>query len=693
MLITGFKLEHYKKFDEVSLELGPGLNLIRGPNESGKSSLIQALTAAFFWKVTAARKEIAACRPWGSDLGFRLAMQGEEAGEPWELAKDFAEKRSSLKFQGNTITDPNRINEVMAGWLGLASEELYRCTAGIRQEEVQEISSGTRQLSESLQSTAAGGGTGAESVLRELKGALDELIRGSSGMAKRPGKIRAAEEQLAALGESERVCRARVESVEGAMAELAAIEGRRAKRDEELGALDQVLAASDECGRLEKDVERLKRDFGQLGTLAGLQDESRRLQGEAARFALLAEMDGELERVQTLGERRRGLELAVEGLRQEPPEPAAVPSRRVDALLWGLAAALIATGAAGIFFTSLAALPLALGILIALGAGLRLFARRMRATSVPDAGAGPADLERQLLEVNAEMEALARSAGCDGFEELRSLAEAYDDHRAACKTNAEQMAVLRVGGLPEDTALDTLAADISIKETRLGTLRPVTLNGVELQAAKNRRERLAVDKSAEATRVIQLNVAAQGGDPEELQRLQEEMTEVEGRLAARRRQAEVYRKAYEMVERAAREMGASFSEVLEAEIGESIGVITEGKYQRVLVDPRTFEMQIVSGERVEPVPAALLSHGTVDQLYLAARLALMRAICGESRPPLVMDDSFVAYDAERLARALRLLRSLAADYQVLLFSCYDELAGYADRVIDLPLVSQVRRTP
>ena len=47
-----------------------------------------------------------------------------------------------------------------------------------------------------------------------------------------------------------------------------------------------------------------------------------------------------------------------------------------------------------------------------------------------------------------------------------------------------------------------------------------------------------------------------------------------------------------------------------------------------------------------------LSQGTLDLVYLTARLGLVRLVTGDRRPPLLMDDPFVTLDDARAARAL-----------------------------------------
>ena len=89
-----------------------------------------------------------------------------------------------------------------------------------------------------------------------------------------------------------------------------------------------------------------------------------------------------------------------------------------------------------------------------------------------------------------------------------------------------------------------------------------------------------------------------------------------------------------------------------------------------------------STERGDWVPVTDLSHGTLDVVYLAARLGLVRLVTGDRRPPLILDDPFVTLDDARAERALAVLRELTADFQVIYLTTsarYDALADAGDR--------------
>ena len=75
--------------------------------------------------------------------------------------------------------------------------------------------------------------------------------------------------------------------------------------------------------------------------------------------------------------------------------------------------------------------------------------------------------------------------------------------------------------------------------------------------------------------------------------------------------------------------------------------------------------------------AALLSAGTADQLYLAARLAICDLVLPQDKQvPLVLDDALANFDDARCAAALRWLRKEAKRRQILLFTCHSREAAF-----------------
>ena len=112
---------------------------------------------------------------------------------------------------------------------------------------------------------------------------------------------------------------------------------------------------------------------------------------------------------------------------------------------------------------------------------------------------------------------------------------------------------------------------------------------------------------------------------------------------------------------------ASFGLLLNKKASDLIAGITGGIYNSMSVDEN---LNIFMNTRTKLVPIEQVSSGTMDQIYLAVRLAAAKLVQRDQEPlPLIFDDSFVQYDDERLKTALKWL-SETYDGQIIIFTCH-----------------------
>lgn len=114
-------------------------------------------------------------------------------------------------------------------------------------------------------------------------------------------------------------------------------------------------------------------------------------------------------------------------------------------------------------------------------------------------------------------------------------------------------------------------------------------------------------------------------------------------------------------------MRSRFSPQIAGEAGAILTELTEGKYGNLTLSP-DMSLSVREAQGVVSRPAAAMSCGTADQMYLALRLAMCRKLLG-AQVPLILDDALVNFDAARTVAALRVLRKEAETRQILLFSC------------------------
>ncbi len=94
MLVHRLEVRNWRAFTrDVTVELGPGLNIITGPNESGKTSLYEALHAAFFQRADTTRREVLGVIPKGRQLHPYVAVELEVDGTRYRIEKTFTAHR------------------------------------------------------------------------------------------------------------------------------------------------------------------------------------------------------------------------------------------------------------------------------------------------------------------------------------------------------------------------------------------------------------------------------------------------------------------------------------------------------------------------------------------------------------------------------------------------------------------------
>lgn len=115
----------------------------------------------------------------------------------------------------------------------------------------------------------------------------------------------------------------------------------------------------------------------------------------------------------------------------------------------------------------------------------------------------------------------------------------------------------------------------------------------------------------------------------------------------------------------------SFGLYLNKTASDLIAGITGGIYTSMSVDEN---LNIFLNTKTKLVPLEQVSSGTMDQVYLALRLAAATLIQeGNTRMPFIFDDSFVLYDDDRLRTALKWLVNTYSD-QIIIFTCHQREA-------------------
>ncbi len=678
MILKQIRLSGFRRLRDLTVSFSPGLNVIKGPNEAGKSSLHTALRTILLQKPTTTDRKVKVLRGWGEQTMFRLEMRFSEEGTDYSLRKDFEARTAELEGDGLSLVDPDAIQQRLGDWLGCPGEKSFESTICVKQDEL--VSLAGQELAERLERVLSGGDVGARTALGKLDKAAKALQVGVGGRALRPGPIKDAQDRLAELAERQALVEEAVERTEAARVTLAAAGESLGQMKEELGAIEAALEKNEKALSLDDEIEEKKKAHASLVRARRLKGEmdglSSRLtgSGELSRGEAEADLAELRQRVSALSEKRRLLAEQADASRS-----AARP--RLAPLVAGvLLVALGAVGGAaiqsGLFL--LAALGLALAV-----AGLMPL---LRVSSASDSAV--VALEAEAAADEAEIEGLLRRLDSGSPEEAESKLARVRETRALLSDKTAELRGV-TGGLGfEDfeAGMAGLAEEIALKEDVLKGYKPSVMDAVELEKRRRRKDSLQRDIAAKQRERDEAEyfLKNQEVDPEDLARLDEETAQWKDRLQRLEHLLRVYEATVESIEQAERETMVKATEVLQSSIGRVISQITQGRYEKIEVDEQDLRMKAFSSEKADWVNVdEELSQATKEQFYLAARLGLVAELCKGRRPPLFLDDPFVTFDEERRLRTLKLLKELSKENQILLFTCHEGYDALADNVIEL----------
>ncbi len=121
-----------------------------------------------------------------------------------------------------------------------------------------------------------------------------------------------------------------------------------------------------------------------------------------------------------------------------------------------------------------------------------------------------------------------------------------------------------------------------------------------------------------------------------------------------------------LLSRAYENMKNSISPMFTEKLSKNIETITRGKYCKLTFNDE--QGLIVELDNGNYIPAERLSIGTIDQLYLSLRLAMLDEISNE-KVPIILDESFAYYDDDRLKNILMFLVNEFKDRQIIILTC------------------------
>lgn len=609
MIIKELYLESFGKFKNTSLVLEPGINLLYGDNEAGKTTIHAFVRAMLFGLERkrgrgADKDEYTRYAPWGSPDYFQGMMRFEIEGKLYRIERNFYWNKKSVKIireeDGTELSEEDR--RILFGGL---YETSYANTVSIGQL-------GTKP------------GEELESVFKDYVINLTTTKTAELNMTRAITNLNQKKKELVAAGRPERANelkasymadRAEMENLKKQGAELCRL---LAEKKAEEKALTQQWnaekkvedAAREELNLIQREITALREKNNYVTQLSAQMEDEYRKQME------------EIKRDKESLRQKYGFDTL------EGAVSVVMATKKKNVIVWPVFVVvwllIVLTIAAFVF--NLKTVIIILGCIGTIAAVLALFfSMRQR--------------ERK------------KNERLDFLDEGRvSCLKVMEQEK---QLNKKEETIIQkknlVSGLWEE--IREKEAVLQEKKEHLPLASREILDKKERIETEGQKCRWELEQTEERTEIVN----------QEMKVLQNKLNF----LKANEEEIEAINQAITNIGKVADIIKGSFGVELNKKASEYIASITKGKYQKITVDNK-MNITVYDGNNTRNVEQ--LSKGTIEQMYLALRLAAADIIFSEDRKPVLLDDALVTYDNKRMAEALGCMAAHVE--QVLLFSCH-----------------------
>ncbi len=699
MYLEHVKMTSFGKFANTVLgPFGPGMNIVYGENEAGKTTVSEFIKSVLFgWP--AARGRSNPYRPEGSErVGSLFFRKGDEV---------FEAKRS-------------KDAELPEGILDGIDKETYQTLFFLTSDELLGLD-GHSNLTARLLTAGSGTPSSPAHALLEVEQRIKESLSRSSQF---PDSIPNLSAKMDALRVEVEKGRAEADSLRSQERELASLAQKSMALSRSSAALngdiERLKSSREQALSLEQSLENARAKLQEIDSASALpEDDQARFPNGPATLASLSREDEAVLRdeLDALDEKKAKLEHSLDMARaaaarsqadfevaseMQMREGAAGKRRRQRHAIIGVCAVLsicmfvagirIATQLLGLSYTAIGVMLVAFSLVIAAaGVALTLHPPQDERSTNDEVAKRRwvmeqdrkilASCQRDLEEQESQAALFLSENGfsfadgstrrarraLDQLDSSRALLAASQQRakaatlqqaelrRSIAESRRRRIELLRAVQLPDNASLESIDEALAEKEAARAQTQ-------QLMAETDRRYGELSER---------LNAARSSTD---FDRAKLRYEEASARMKAAQHNLTVLFIARETLQRAIAEWDRKSQPEVYRLASHLLSLMTDGVWVQVRLSGDG-SIEAVDALRTALSPH-LLSLGTRQQLYLSLRLALLMTASEVGRGlPVVCDDVLVNFDDSRRRQAAKALAELARTRQVILFTCHKDVAA------------------
>lgn len=693
MNLLSLKLKNFKKFKSKELEFVPGLNIVYGQNESGKSTISKALMTGFFADPsTRARKFFGEVKNWDetakntsvSNLP-KIEITFEAGGKEYYLLKDFQNRVALIESRdgSETYEGISSVESFVYKLFGFTSESVYQSTGFIKHEQLSGISK-SHDFYSAVQSASAQLDTSEN--LHELIDNLDkeiaDLQRGLKNPAKNSGPIKRNIDK-------KRELEYRLEEMKNKQSRVAATLKNKSDATNKIEELKFKLEKLENLIENNRKYQTAKSEFRVItqklesiqNLILQVEDMDTEIAKNNVKIEKYARISGvdldalilEIKQIESDIATRQELlnnlksELALISQRLVLIKKDITAYVAIVFIVLGILIAVITR----IYWIGI--VPFTGGIvLLSWQLYMRFMSRLVRKEK--ELQASLAEMEELQKNSKTKLDVVLDKYDFNSVEEIYNAKTEMISYANNIQTYTIQKAKLLAGKQIHEWRHEQTRLFLQKKELELNKftqdIKDAKLEEDELLAKKRELDltKQELESQQKLLYTSDADIKAASISESELQGVEENLESVAAELEYFQKRLQILEKTKVFLTKAADDTVSMVSEVLKRDIEKYLPIITDHKYEKVKFD-NELEIQVFESNYKKWIkPENNLSSGATDQIFFLIRLAFFKLLLKKGALFLVLDDPFVNYDEKRLANTLEILKQEQLDYQILLFT-------------------------
>lgn len=652
MKIRTLEMRGIRQFSHKTLDFAEGLNIVYGPNESGKSTVLDSLLASV---LKSTGMEIESLKQWDA-AHAEIKLTYTAGGNTFTITRVLHPlEKDVLEGEGLSMSDPEEIQDTLEEHLGFADRTLFENSTVVKQNDMQILQEEGSRAKIRNRVRALISGVPERSTDDALEFMERSISTVESFLEDTEGQVTSMENEL--------------QQYKGIDEELKDLQTRLNVYEGDLERDQSLLLGYDIVLKYRETEAEYKNFIQVLETVENLEAYMRKLpirekelvqqlQEELNRISV--QQDKLIEKKRETREKLKDGKVKLSAIDDQLEEAAAEEENLIGKL--------------GSLF----------------GGSSRAKKEEMASRRV-EISQNVARVE-DLLDRCEEQISTWRRKFQEKGERLQNLMQQcgeYENWSAEMLEDKRKGYESKIQEILGEMTREELEENIRTKREETDNLRAkLVKNHPELKERKDI-ERISIEKEKLAEIIVEwqekiTGLKAQVELLSSRTKKRETLTEELRKLRKEREEKTLLMKAdriaRDVISLVYLDLKEKFAPELEHRAERLLSRITQERYQDIIVRKEDLEVLVKSPEKNKPVDVEVLSQGTKDQLYLSLRIALSELLSGDKNPPLMFDEAFYTFDEDRLQETLKVLQEISRTTQVIVFTHDESYAAYGHPV-------------